>query len=157
MRVRTTAFVLALGCASAASIAARAADSELQSLLDRLPPERRAEVEAAIEKLPPGQREVLMKRYEQLDPDQRALIERAATGEPAIDPLEARAQRQTRNAERWLKLSEREREAFREQLRDLQDLSAEEQKSLVEEHFARRTPDKRREVLNRLQSAPPLR
>jgi hypothetical protein len=154
MRARIAVLVLAL---AALAGVARAADTQLQQLLDRLPPERRAEVEEAIEKLEPHQREMLMKRYEELDPDQRALIERAATGLPAVDPLEARVERQERNEERWRKLSEREREAFRQQLRDFQDLPAADQESLVETHFARRTPDKRREVLNRLQSAPPLR
>jgi hypothetical protein len=148
---------LALSAVLLAAGAARAEDTHLQQLLDRLPPERRAEVEAAIEKLAPEQRELLLKRYEELDPDQRALIERAATGQPAVDPLEARANRQLDNEARWRALSESEREAYRQQLRDFQELSADEQEALVETHFVRRGPDKRREVLNRLQAAPPQR
>jgi hypothetical protein len=156
MRTRWWAFGIAVFLAAAGAALAQEGDA-LQQLLDRLPPDRRAEVEAAIEKLPPGQREVLLKRYEQLDPDQRALIERAATGQPAVDPMEARIARQTQNEKRWAELSERERDTMRQQLRDFQELAAEEQEALVEQHFARRTPDKRRDMLNRLRGVPLLR
>jgi hypothetical protein len=136
--------VLALAAPGAAH-----ADS-IEDLMDRLPEDRREQFEAALERLAPEQRAKLVERYEQLSPDQREIIERSAIGAPPIDPVAAQVSRQRENEKRWAQLSEGEREAMRQQLRDFQALSEADQDALVDTTFARRTADKRREMLNRL-------
>ena len=66
-KVRALAAALLLALALGAPHAASAdvePGTRLRALLDKLPPERRAEIEAAIEKLSPGQRERILERYE---------------------------------------------------------------------------------------------
>jgi hypothetical protein len=160
-RALTTALLALVLAIAAGPPAVRADDAEpgpdLKQLLEHLPAERRAEVEAAIEKLSPGQRERILERFEELSPDQRAFIERAVAGQPAIDPVEAMANRRLQNEKRWAEMSELEREAMRSVLRNFQALPERDQANLVDTAFARRTPDKRREVLNRLRDVPHLR
>jgi hypothetical protein len=131
--------------------------ARLQELLDKLPPERREEAEAWIERLTPEQREKILGRYEQLGDDHRAFVERAIVGAPAQDPLEVQADRRAANEARWAEMTEIEREAMRRVLRSFQSLPEADQDALIETHFARRTPDKRREVLNRLRDVPRIR
>jgi hypothetical protein len=131
--------------------------ARLQELLDKLPPERRAEIEAAIEKLTPSQRERILQRYEELGDDQRQFLERAMAGQPAVDPALAQADRRANNEKRWAEMTETEREAMRRVLRNFQSIPDADQEALIDTHFARRTPDKRREVLNRLRDVPRLR
>jgi hypothetical protein len=160
LRALAAALVLSLGFAAAAPPGALA-DAEpgarLRELLDKLPPERRAEIEASIEKLTPSQREKILERYEQLGDDQRAFLERAMAGQPAVDPVEAQADRRSANEKRWAEMTDVEREAMRRVLRNFQSLPEVDQDALIDTHFARRTPDKRREVLNRLRDVPRLR
>jgi hypothetical protein len=148
MRKILAAAAFGIGLAAAA---AAHADS-IEDLLDRLPEDRREQFEAALERLAPEQRAKLVERYEQLSPDQREIIERAATGAPPVDPVEAAVSRQRENEQRWAQLSESEREAMRQQLRDFQALSESAQETLIDTTFARRTADKRREMLNRLRN-----
>ena len=158
--LRALAAALALAFALVApphALADAEPGERLQELLDKLPPERREEAEAWIEKLTPDQREKILGRYEQLGDDHRAFLERAIVGAPAVDPLEAQADRRAANEARWAEMTEIEREAMRRVLRSFQSLPEADQDALIDTHFARRTPDKRREVLNRLRDVPRLR
>ena len=158
--LRALAAALLLALALGAPPGARA-DAEpgarLSELLDKLPAERRAEIEAAIENLTPSQRERILERYEKLGDDQREFIERAMAGQPAVDPTLAQADRRAGNEKRWAEMSDVEREAMRRVLRSFQSLPEVDQDALIDTHFARRTPDKRREVLNRLRDVPRIR
>jgi hypothetical protein len=158
--VRALALALLLALAPGAPLVASGEvepGARLQELLDKLPPERRAEIEAAIEKLTPGQRERILQRYEELGDDQRQFLERAMAGQPAVDPIEAQADRRLNNEQRWAEMSETEREGMRRVLRSFQSLPDADQEALIDTHFARRSPDKRREVLNRLRDVPRIR
>jgi hypothetical protein len=158
LRALAAALVLAFALGGPAGVRADAEPgARLQELLDKLPPERRAEAEEWIEKLTPDQREKILGRYEQLGDDQRAFLERAIAGAPAVDPVEAEADRRAANEARWAEMTEIEREAMRRVLRSFQSLPEVDQDALIDTHFARRTPDKRREVLNRLRDVPRLR
>lgn len=158
LRALAAALALAFALGAPARVRADAEPGErLSELLDKLPPDRRAEAEAWIERLTPDQREKILGRYEQLGDDQRAFLERAIAGAPAVDPVEAQADRRAANEKRWAEMSEIEREAMRRVLRSFQSLPEVDQEALIDTHFARRTPDKRREVLNRLLDVPRIR
>ena len=156
------ALAAALGLAFALGAPPHAlADAEarerIEDLIAKLPPERREEAEEWLRNLTPTQREKILGHYEKLSDDHRAFVDRALAGAPERDPLEVQAERRAANEARWAEMSEIEREAMRRVLRTFQSLPEVDQDALIDTHFARRSPDKRREVLNRLRDVPRIR
>jgi hypothetical protein len=130
------------------------------AFLEAVPPDKRPGVEERLRRMSPESRAKLFSRFQDLSPEEREEVERMARGEGPSPRAAERRERLANNMHVWRDRSPAERETLRRRLRGFRALSAAQQEALVEQRFAERSSDERREILARLRTvrpAPPAR
>lgn len=125
------------------------------AFLEAVPPDKRPGVEERLRRMSPRSRAKLFGRFQELSPEEREEVERMARGEGPSPRAVASRERLVSNMHAWRDRSPDEREALRRRLRGFRALSAAEQEALVEERFAERSSEERREILARLRTVRP--